>query len=341
MNFNPYFNNKEFQKNKYIDQPTLQLLDWAQKRIQAKRSHEKPEALRENLKRLLLDPIEADLAGLDIDMAITGEQSVNDRKNIDLCLNIGQLVESRATLTLPSSRKIDSPVFICLHGHHHEGRHWSLEKGPAAVLSQAGYVCLAPDLLGLGDSRGDTEDTDRSAIAYDLLTHNALLLGWSLNGLRIWTLKQWMRKLKELNTSGFQEKHFACAGFSLGGELALYLSALNPEIEPVYISHYGCPWEESYWTKLHCKCAYIPGLMRKASLIDLFKLIVPRVLAVEASREDSSFPFEGTERMIQQLKEYYMKHSAENHFHYLVKNGDHEFHCDPKTLSFLAQHIPE
>jgi dienelactone hydrolase len=339
--YDPYYNQEEFQEYKYDDQPTLRLLDWTLKRRQGEKSFQEPGSLRRNIQRFLLHQVEADLAGLEIDLTIAEEHCDNKNKYVELLLNIGHVVEYRATLAIPSNNNINTPVFLCLHGHQHEGRHWTLKKGPGAALTRAGYICLAPDIPGLGDSRGVTENTTRSTITYDLLIHNALLIGWSLNGLRIWVLKQWMHKLKQHKKLGKQVKRFACAGFSLGGELALYLSTIFPGIAPVYISHYCCPWEQSYWSKLHCKCAYLPGLMRLTSLTDIYKLIAPRALAVEVGRQDKSFPIEGTMRLLEQLKKHYGSISVKNNFHYLVKKNGHVFHCEPKTLSFLAQHVSQ
>ena len=337
MKFNPYYDQEEFQRWKYHDQPTLRLLDWSLKRLRQSRSSWSPEQLRAGLRRLLLEQIEIDLADLALDLAVRRVHASDGQERFELSLDLGGLVESRATLIVPPDRRPDAPVFVCLHGHQHEGRQWTVEEGPAAALTRAGYACLAPDVLGLGESRGATEDLTRGGIAYDLLIHDALLLGWSLNGLRLWVLEQWMQQVRQSAELGEEVGRFACAGFSLGGELALFLSALHPEIEPVYISHYACPWEASYWSKLHCKCAYVPGLMRLTDLAGIVKLIAPRALAVEAGRRDRSFPWKDTERMLREVSAHYARISAPERFHQVVDGGDHVFHCHPRTLAFLAR----
>ncbi len=134
---------------------------------------------------------------------------------------------------------------------------------------------------------------------------------------------------------------FACAGFSLGGEMALYLGALHTEIAPVYISDYACAWEASYWSKLHCKCAYIPGLMRLAELADIYRLIAPRALALEVSRYDRSFPWQDTQQLLEQVGAYYDDLSKGSHFHSVVKESEHVFNCTPQTLAFLEAMIGE
>ena len=237
MKYNPYYDQEEFQEHKYEDQPTLRLLDWCLGSLSRTRSAWRPQCLRARLRQLLLGPIEADLADLELDLAVRRARSSGDQERVELSLDIGGLIESRATLILPSDRRPGVPTFICLHGHHHEGRRWTVEEGPAAALTRAGYACLSPDVLGLGESRGATENVTRGSITYDLLVHNALLLGWSLNGLRLWVLERWMQEVRHNDRLGEQVSRFACAGFSLGGELALYLSALHTEIEPIYISH--------------------------------------------------------------------------------------------------------
>jgi len=337
VKFSPYYDQEEFQEYKYYDQPTLRLLDWCFERQGQRRSSWDPEHVRARLRQLLLRQIEIDLADLVLNLAIRRAHSSNGEERFELSLDIGGLVESRATLIVPSDRRPNAPVFICLHGHQHEGRRWTVEEGPAAALARAGYVCLAPDVLGLGESRGTTDNVIRGGITYDLLVHDALLLGWSLNGLRLWVLERWMQKLRQSDRLSEKVGRFACAGFSLGGELALYLSALHTEIAPVYVSHYACPWEASYWSKLHCRCAYVPGMMRLTNLTGIYKLIAPRALAVEVSRKDRSFPWKDTEQLLREVSAHYGLVSATERFNQVVNEGDHTFRCDPQTLAFLAQ----
>ena len=337
VKFNPYYDQEEFQAYKYYDQPALRLLDWCLGRLQRGRSPWQPERLRARLRRLFLARIEADLADLAIRLAVRDVPSAHGGERFELSLDLGGLIESRATLTLPSGQRPDAPLFLCLHGHQHEGRQWTVTEGPAAALARAGYACLSPDVLGLGESRGATDKVVRGSITYDLLVHDALLLGWSLNGLRLWVLERWMQAIRQSDRLGKRVGRFACAGFSLGGELALYLAALHTGIEPVYISHYACPWEASYWSKLHCKCAYVPGLMRLADLEDIYKLVAPRALAVEVGRKDRSFSWEDTEQLLGRIGAHYARVSARERFHRVVSEGDHVFDCAPQTLAFLAR----
>ncbi len=340
MNYNPYYDQQDFQQHKYQDQSTLHLLDWGLQRLRQRRSSNRPDHLRESLRRLLLGNLETDLAELRLELSVCHTFSNGSCECFELALDIGSLVNTRATLLFPHDRRPQSPVFICLHGHQLEGRQWTKTAGPAAALSQAGYACLCPDLLGLGESRGVTENITRGNIAYDLLVHDALMLGWNLNGLRLWTLERWMQELGSHDLFSQRLNGLACAGFSLGGELALYLSALHTEIAPVYISDYACDWQASYWSKLHCRCAYVPGLMRMAELVDIYRLIVPRPLALEVSRYDHSFPWQATQQLLKQVSACYGDFKGPR-FHPVVKESEHVFNCAPQTLAFLETAIDE
>jgi pimeloyl-ACP methyl ester carboxylesterase len=337
VKYNPYYDQVEFQQHKYEDQPTLRLLDWGLERLRQTISSMQPDHLREALRRLLLATVETDLAELELDLRVRRTFSQGQCDGFDLTLDIGGIIDARATLLFPHHRRQGSPVFLCLHGHQHEGRQWTVSAGPAAALTRAGYACLCPDLPGLGESRGATENGARGNITYDLLVHNALLLGWTLNGLRLWILEKWIQEVTAHTLFNQRIDSLACAGFSLGGELALYLGALHSEIEPVYISDYACSWQASYWSKLHCRCAYVPGLMRIADLVDVYRLIAPRALALEVSRYDRSFPWQDTQQLLTQVSRCYDELSARPRFHHVVKESDHAFHCAPQTLAFLEK----
>jgi pimeloyl-ACP methyl ester carboxylesterase len=335
MKYNPYYDQEQFQRHKYADQPTLRLLDWGLERLKQRQVQRGPDELRVHLRQLLLTQVENDLVDLQPVMSILQIDMTEGFKRYELAMDLGGLVELRSTLIWPVHRRPGSPVFICLHGHQHEGRQWTIEEGPAAVLSRAGYACFCPDLLGLGENRGVTENAVRGNITYDLLVHNALLLGWSLNGLRLWVIEQWLKAVKDSDCFGEPIRQLACAGFSLGGELALFLSALHTEIEPVYISSYSCSWEASYWSKLHCKCAYIPGLLRLTDTGDVYTLIVPRPLVIETGRQDQSFPWQDTEILLEQVSAAYRKADREKFLCRVVQDCDHAFGCASQTLNFL------
>jgi hypothetical protein len=60
-------------------------------------------------------------------------------------------------------------------------------------------------------------------------------------------------------------------------------------------------------------------------------------LAVELSRKDRSFPWKDTEQLLREVRAHYALLSTTERFHQVVNAGDHAFHCDPRTLAFLAQ----
>jgi hypothetical protein len=336
MKYNPYYDQAEFQQHKYADQPTLHLLDWELERLVERQRQLSPADSRKYLHQILLAQIEADLQDLKTTLSIDHVDTVNGLMRYELTLDLGGVIESRATLLWPISSPHPTPVFICLHGHQHEGRQWTVNNGPAAVLSKAGYVCFCPDVLGLGENRGETENVIRGNISYDLVVHNALLLGWNLNGLRIWVLERWLQALTDCDCfMGGAIHQFACAGFSLGGELALFMSALHTEIEPIYISGYACSWKASYWSKLHCKCAYVPGLARLLDTLDVYRLLLPRPLVVEAGCQDQSFPWTDTQPLLEQIGREYKDAAAEDFFSWVKQDSDHVFDCTPQTLNFL------
>ncbi len=132
---------------------------------------------------------------------------------------------------------------------------------------------------------------------------NALLRGQTLLGLRVWDQ---MRLIDYIETRAEPRMPgLACVGLSGGGTVTTYTAALEPRITCAVISCAFNPYRDSIMPLAHCVCNYVPGILPYAEMADIAGLIAPRPVLIEAGTEDRSFPVEGTQRAVAELRRIY------------------------------------
>src|SRR5690606_10542975 len=114
-------------------------------------------------------------------------------------------------LTVPiSSDRKQFPAVVCIHGHGGNRNivydPKSLYAGFATDLAESGYVTISTDVG----------------------QHEVYENGRTLMGERLWDV---LRCVDYLNTlSQVDAERLGCAGLSLGGEMAMWLGAMDPRM---------------------------------------------------------------------------------------------------------------
>jgi hypothetical protein len=93
-------------------------------------------------------------------------------------------------------------------------------------------------------------------------------------GERLWDL---IRCVDYLETLGEVDKsRIGCAGLSLGGEMSMYLAAMDQRISAAVSSGFLTVMDQMEYK--HCRCWIFPGLRELVDFTDIFSLIAPRPL---------------------------------------------------------------
>jgi dienelactone hydrolase len=197
-----------------------------------------------------------------------------------------------AYLLIPRDVALPRPAVLCPPGHG-PGKEVVAQKGTTqdygVRLAEAGFVTLAPEHVGFGERRQlDRGDAQKG---YRLTNLKLQLLGQTAIGLRLWDLQRALDLLRA--RSEVLPERIGCCGLSLGGEMTLYLAALDERVRCAVISGFLNTFRQTFFAVEHCNCGYVPGVLKWAEMGDIAAAIAPTPLLVESGKRDRGFPLEG------------------------------------------------
>jgi fermentation-respiration switch protein FrsA (DUF1100 family) len=152
---------------------------------------------------------------------------------------------------------------------------------------------------------------------------NALLLGRTLLGLRVWDVLRLIDYIR-MRPEPLADP-IGCAGLSGGGMVALFSAALDQRIACAVVSGYFNTFRDSIMAIDHCLCNYVPGILQYAEMADIAGLIAPRPLLIESGARDPIFPAEATRRALEELRRVYVAFGAPERLDADFFEGEHRW----------------
>jgi hypothetical protein len=212
----------------------------------------------------------------------------------------------RAVVTIPRPLEGKSPAVVCIHGHggnrHVVYRHDSPYRGFAQVLAERGYVTISTDVG----------------------QHKVYEEGRTLMGERLWDV---IRCVDYLTTrEDVDSRRIACAGLSLGGEMTMWLGAMDTRVKATVSS--GFLTTVDNMLQGHCPCWNFPGFTENFDFADIYSLIAPRHLQCqngELERAPGGFPVFIAEKAMIEIKGCYAVFGQVDRVELLVHPAGHIF----------------
>jgi hypothetical protein len=102
-------------------------------------------------------------------------------------------------------------------------------------------------------------------------------------------------------------ERMGCAGLSLGGEMAMWLGAMDPRMKAVVSSGFLTTME-GIDNDSCCLCWKFPGLMENFQFCDIYSMIAPRALMCqngELERAPGGFPIDVAKPEMAKIKAAY------------------------------------
>jgi esterase/lipase len=174
----------------------------------------------------------------------------------------------RIILTEPISRNNPVPAVVCIGGHgsnlyspydtttitkeDKRAKADSIYKGFGTVLASMGYVTISTTVS----------------------QHEVYEKGRLLMAERLWDLMRCVDYLQSM--PDVDDRRIGCAGLSLGGEMAMWLGAMDERIAATVSA--GFLTVMDHMEQNHCMCWKFDGLRALVDYADIYSLIAPRPL---------------------------------------------------------------
>jgi dienelactone hydrolase len=248
-------------------------------------------------------------------------------------------LEVPAYLFTPKGTRGPVPAMLCLHGHSAGGKDDTIDpnsiyRGFARSFAERGLVVLAPDQIGFGERK-----LPEGKITYQVLTHGLNMLGQTLIGWRYWDLLRGLDLLETL--PAVDTARIGVMGLSLGGEMTLFLSAMQTRVRAACICGYLTSHLGTFLDEPHCTCGALRDLAKHFEHVDLAALIAPRPLFVDTGRTDPSFRTAEAEATVRALRPIYdLFAKPQEHLGIEIHDGAHEIagvHSIPWMIARLNE----
>jgi hypothetical protein len=200
---------------------------------------------------------------------ISPEQTQPKYRLREIEINSTPTRRMKIVLTMPTNRDGPLPAVVCIHGHG-GNRHIVYDvtteyRGFAKVLAERGCVTISTDV-----GQHKVYEKDR------------LLMGE-----RLWDVMRCVDYLESLPE--VDKSRIGCAGLSLGGEMAMWLGAMDERIKATVSS--GFLTQMDQLEKNHCLCWKFPGLRELVDFADIYSLIAPRALLCQNGMKEPDWGF--------------------------------------------------
>jgi hypothetical protein len=229
----------------------------------------------------------------------------------------------KAILTIPKSTSQQTfPAVVCIHGH---GGNRNIVYDPKSL-----YTGFATDLA----------EHDFVTISTDVGQHEVYEQGRTLMGERLWDVLRCADYLSTLPE--VKADRLGCAGLSLGGEMAMWLGAMDPRMKVVVSSGFLTTME-GIDNKNCCLCWKFPGLTDNFQFCDIYSMIAPRALMCqngELERAPGGFPIDVAKPEMEKIRAAYAVFGKPDLAVLNIHPGGHVFVVPPARV-FIEKAIKQ
>ena len=236
----------------------------------------------------------------------------------------------RIIVTLPTSQKGPFPAVVCIGGHgsslyspydehtiakdRAKGKSDHIYKAFGTVLAKRGYVTISTTVS----------------------QHKVYEKGRLLMGERLWDLIRCVDYLESMPE--VDHSKIGCAGLSLGGEMAMWLGAMDERIDATVSS--GFLTTMDHMEQNHCMCWKFPGLRELVDYADIYSLIALRALQCQNGMLEpvSQFNVPLARKAMEEIRIVYCDLDKPENTVLDVHEGGHEIDL-PGLLYFFEKHL--
>lgn len=225
----------------------------------------------------------------------------------------------KAMAAKPEKLMAPAPAVVCIHGHGGDRRtpfeiKEAIYKNFGEALARRGYVVISTDVG----------------------RHEVYESGRTLMGERLWDLMRCVEYLVSLPEVDVQR--IGCAGLSLGGEMAMWLAAMDTRIHAAVSAGFLTYMDQM--EKNHCMCWKFDGLRELVDFPDIYSLVAPRALQCQNGKKEpkTQFTVALAKKAKKEISLVYKDFGAPGKVALHVHEGGHEIDLEA-LLFFLDAHL--
>jgi len=187
----------------------------------------------------------------------------------------------RIIVTLPAAQDKPVPAIVCIGGH---GSDLYSPYDEQTVSKEAAKAQADRIYRGFGTALASKSYV---TISTTVSQHETYEKGRLLMGERLWDLMRCADYLESL--ACVNRSRIGCAGLSLGGEMAMWLGAMDERVAATISA--GFLTTMDHVEQNHCMCWKFDGLRDLADFADLYSLIAPRPLQCQNGLQEPPSQF--------------------------------------------------
>lgn len=259
-----------------------------------------------------------ELASIDHETFTLRKLEINATKNRRMTLLV----------TLPKQARKPSPAVVAIGGH-----------------SSTLFTVYSQDTIAREENKWDRYyhafGTELAAKGYVTITtlvsqHEIYEEGNTLLGERLWDLMRCLDYLESLPE--VDAERIGCGGLSLGGEMAMWLAAMDERIYATVSSGFLTLMDQL--EQGHCECWKLPGLRDLVDFPDIYALIAPRPLQCQNGLRETPdfFNVPLARKAMEQLRMTYVDVEHPENAVLDVHPGEHEVDL-AGLMYFFEKHL--
>lgn len=246
----------------------------------------------------------------------TGDSTSYSIKELEI--NSTDTRRIRLVLTIPKTARKDLPAIVCIAGHGGDRytvyNNQKIYKSFATELARKEFITISADVG-----------------QHEIYESNRTLMGE-----RLWDLMRCVDYLESLPM--VDKSRIGCAGLSLGGEMSMWLGAMDQRMKVTVSSGFLTYMDQM--EQDHCMCWKFDGLRELVDFPDIYSMIAPRFLQCQNGLKEppTAFVPELAKKALAEIEVIYQDFDQRNKVELIIHEGGHEI--DLYTLlSFFENHL--
>ena len=234
------------------------------------------------------------------------------------------------------------PGMLVTHGHHPQGMDAMAGANGAEVRSyvtgmlEAGYVLLAPAWWGWAGRDGHLDLVGESRDKCNVIQMAAAMYGLNVLDLHVQDGRAALDILAA--RPEVDAGRLGVIGNSYGGRTAMWLAVFDERLRVCVSAGAMNTFRERSLKLGSCAIQYPPGLLEHGDVPELYSLIAPRALELQAGEGDGLITPADRDAIAAAVERSYRDAGAADKFKYVLHGEGHEL-LWPPAAPFLAKHL--